>query len=191
MDEEQNQPIQQYSPQEYLDQIAVKKPGRLAFVDKKILVLVGAVVLLVIMIIVLVAVSSTPKTTTATDTLAVRLENMSTLLGYNTDKINDGALRKSIAETKLVFASDNYQLEQSLALAAKPEVLAKEPVDDIIDKLDYAATTNNLSQEYRQALLGQISQIVSSLKEVNAATPNTTIDQALANLTELSARLGN
>lgn len=179
------------NPQEYLNQIAVKKPGLFSHIDKKMAILAGAVILLIITVIVWVAVSNAPKQSSATELLAVRLQNMDELLSYNNNKTIDSNSKKAIAETKIIFASDNYQLSQSMTLTVKPEVAAKEPIDSIIASLDKAASSNNLSKEYTSALRVQIDQIINSLKEIQADSNSYPVEQSLLDFTELSNRLSD
>lgn len=177
------------NPQEYLDQISTKKPGRFNFVDKKIFLLIGAVILLIITIIIWFAMSSAPKQSSASELLAVRLQNMSALLDYDDSKITDDKARKAIAETRIVFASDNYQLSQSLTLSIKPEIAAKEPVSQLVAILDDATSAGRLSQEYLSTLNSQVSQIINSLEEIQLTSNNAAINQTLLDLSELSTRL--
>lgn len=179
------------SPQEYLDQISTKKPRGFRYLDKKIVVLVSAVVLLVIVVIVWFAVSSAPKTSSASELLAVRLQNMSSLLEYDSSKVIDSQSKKAIAETKIVFASNNYQLSQSMTLTVNSEIATQEPITEKITALDNAAATNNLSREYVSALNTQINQLIISLEEVQLSSNNIVIEQALLDLFELSNRLSS
>lgn len=177
------------NPQEYLDQISAKRPGRFAFIDKKILILVCAVILLIIAAIIWFALSASPKQSTASETLAVRLQNMVTLLDYDSSKITDNKTKKAIAETKVIFASDNYQLSQAVALPTTAGVSTSESIDSTISLLDKASSSNNLAKEYSSALDAQLNQIINSLEEMQIASSSPHIELVLSDLAELSSRL--
>ena len=179
------------NPQEYLDQISVKKPGRFNFLDKKILILVVSTVLLIIAIAAWLALSSAPKQSLASELLSIRMQNMNSLLEYDSSKITDSNSKKDVAETKVIFASNYYRLNQNLALTTDQSSLNTESIDTTIDELDRAANTNDLSKQYILTLRNQINLIVASLNEAQIDNKNVTIEQTLLDLAELSNRLHN
>lgn len=181
----------QSNPQEYLDQISTKKPSRFKYLDKKIVVLVSAIVLLIIVAVIWFVISSSPKTSSTSQILSARLQNMSTLIDYDNSKITDSISKKAIAETKIVFASCNYQLSQNLALTVSPEAISEELIDDKLALLDNASSSNNFTKEYLLALNDQINQIIISLMEIKTTSSNLVIERAVLDLTELSNRLSS
>lgn len=178
-------------PLEYLNQISPKTPNRFAYIDKKIIVIIGLVVVLIVSLIIWFATNNNSKQSTQLQLLAERVQNMNTLLAYDTQKINDGKYSKAIAETKVIFASDNYQLSQSFNLVPNQKAVSQESIGSTITDLDKAAASNNLITEYTSALNTQINRIITSLNEVPNGTNDVIVGQTLSNLSELSRRLSS
>ena len=182
--------IRYTNPQEYLDQISPKKRGRFSFLDKKTVILIIAIVLLIITVIIFVAVNSNPSTP-STKLLAVRAQNMNTLLEYDTSKITDAKYKKAIAETRVIFASNNFQLSQSFGLTIDPVISLQEPIEPTIAELDEASAKNSLTSEYVSILVAQLNQIINTLEEIEFESSNSIIQQALLDLYELSDRFSS
>lgn len=189
--EPSNNEISYVNPQEYLDQISPKKTKRFSFLDPKVLALIIGVVLLVITLIIFIAINSNPSTP-STKLLAVRAQNMSGLLEYDTRQITEAKYKKAIAETKVVFASDNYLLSQELDLVIDPNVALQEPLEPTLEDLNDAAAENKLTSEYISVLRENINLIISALEDIKAEskTEITAVEQSLLDLSEILVRLG-
>jgi hypothetical protein len=192
---DQNQPTpqpDQVPGMEYLDQIAAKPVSKLAFINRKVLVGIGAIAVLLIVLVVVLA--TTGGGTPSSETLSARFDSLNKLLDYSSNNsINSSDIKKAAVETSIVASSDKYQLSKVVSLPkASKETSAREAVDSTIADLDKAKSTGNLGAKYTAALRSKIDEILASLNDLrDKASGNSRImiDKSITDFTEMRVRL--
>jgi hypothetical protein len=198
MDPQYQQPVYNGNSLEYLNQISSNKTPSTGFVNKKVIIIVGAVLLLLI-IAVVASMSSGPTSTPSGQILGYRLTGLNELITFGeSGNISDSDLSKSLAETKIVSLSNQYQISTYVSLPKadnKTPVPTDEAVTQTIDSLNKAVASGSFYKNYSNALIGQIEKIKESLLEIRSASENhdmiSKIDEDLAQYEALIGRLAN
>ena len=193
MDYNKKQADPEVTGMEYLEQISAKPPSKFSFINRKVLIAAAAFLIVLISLIIVSAVVGNRNAGNA-ETLSAQFASLSTLVDYGKkNDIGDSAVSKVVAETSLTLSSAKSQLGKFVTLP-KPsnELVASEAVDDTVTDLNIAKSTGNLSTEYPAALKRKINEIIVSLTNLRSgmnADGRQTVDQLLANFTELNSRL--
>jgi hypothetical protein len=181
---------------EYLNQISSPKSPRAGFLNKKVLIIVGALAL-VLTIVIAVLLNQKPTATPSGQVLGYRLIGLNELVTFGgTSSISDSGLSKALAETRVVTLSEQYQISTYISLPAtdsKTPVPSDESVAQTVSTLSKAVASGSFNRKYADALIDQIKRVEASLSEIRAeSTAQNTIakiDQDLAQYNALIERL--
>ncbi|MCL2173963.1 hypothetical protein FWH58_01530 [Candidatus Saccharibacteria bacterium] len=192
-----NSPV---DPRAYLDSIAAQ-PVKTRFLSGKMLVVAIGAAIVLVLVVVIAIIASSARQGTAGDfqTLAVRLDNLQTILKYGqSNPLRNTVTTKVVAETNVIVASRRSELEKIYTWPEITSVTDCQPsetdcLSPVIAELDEARARGNLDDAYVAALRDQLLAVCSQLEilygSAKTDAEKAVLSQAYTDFQELADRL--
>lgn len=166
--------------------------------DKKLIFIIGGLVLAVVIAVVLMIFSGGDTTASLGQRLQARLNATYALTEDGADNLTDDHLRTINAEARLILESDLASLNAALGLAdSQPseQLLAEESEQALLDELTDAKLQNNYNQEFKKAFSQKLESSAALASEIynksNDETVRSTMSDIFDHLSTLQDRLAN